>query len=94
MPLKPNYQYFKIHPEREDYKGKRFFKQDGNFTTHTVFQVCINEGDVKRGRGNLFGITMINKMTLFGNYIGPGYAIPCTKKEYEKAFAEVLKYLK
>ena len=87
------YQYFKIAKERQDYKGNRFFKVDVRFGADTVLQVCTNVGECKKGKANNFGIYLISRMTFFANYLSMGYAIPCTKKEYENQFNETLKYL-
>ena len=85
-------QYYRIAKKYRTYKGMRFFK----FTFHSdrCFQVCVNEGEVKKGRGNGMGITLIHSMTFLGNYMAPGYAEPCRKDEYDRNFTRTVKLLK
>lgn len=86
-------QYFKIRPERQDYHGERYFKL--SYDTRTCVQVCKGVGDsIKKGKANNIGVYMIHPLTLFSNYLALNYAIPAKKTEYEKAFNEVIKYLK
>lgn len=84
-------EYYKVNPERKEYLGERFFKH--NNVVEKVVQVCLYPGDEKKGKSNTFGIYLIHKMTLYSNYLAPGYLIPCTKREYEKQFKKVIKML-
>lgn len=84
-------QYFKIRQSRVEYLGERYFKFNND--SEKVVQVCITCGDVKKGKSNTFGVYLISKMTLFSNYMAPQYVEPVSKKEYEKQFKKVVKYL-
>lgn len=87
-----NETYYKIKPTKTEYYGNRFFKMVPN--EEYITQVCQATGETKKGRGNMVGIYSIGKVTFFSNYLAMQYAIPCTKKEYKKAFDKVLKILK
>lgn len=84
-------QYFKIRKERRDYLGERYFKF--NYNSEKVVQVCLNPGDVKKGKSNTFGVYIIHRMTLASNYLAPNYIEACSKKEYEKQFKKAIKLL-
>lgn len=58
-----------------------------------MIQVCISTGEAKKGRGNIFGIYKISRMTFMANYLAMSYAIPCGIAEYKKNFNRVLKLL-
>jgi hypothetical protein len=92
MEPKFNWQYMVICDERREWLGHRYFKF--SIHTDTVIQVVLSPGQEKRGRGNVFGVYCIARQTLFSNYLGMGYAIPTTKREYEKAFEKVVSILK
>lgn len=85
------YQYYRIADERQDYKGKRYFKVDVN--ADKVKQVCVHPGEEQRGRGNTFGVCLIAKASFFSNYLGMNYVVQCKASEYRKAFWMVVKYL-
>lgn len=85
------YNFFKITKERNEWLGKRYFKID--LKSDSVIQVLVTCGEIKKGRGNTFGIYLISRMTFFSNYLAMNYAVPCSQKEYEKNFKEVLSYL-
>jgi hypothetical protein len=90
----PNFewQYMVTVEHRREYLGLRFFKF--SIHTDTCIQVVMSPGQERKGRGHVFGVYCISRQTLFSNYLGTGYAIPTTKKEYEKAFDKVVKALK
>ena len=87
-PPKETYVYYKMAPERHEWLGVRYFRV-AQSSRDSVTQVCVNPGQERRGRGNTFGIYLISRMTFFSNYLAQAYAIPCTKKEYDKAFDQV-----
>jgi hypothetical protein len=89
---KLEWQYLVIAEHRREWLGLRYFKF--NYHTDTVVQVCVSPGQEKRGRGHVFGTYVISRQTLFSNYLGMMYAIPTTKREYDKAFDKVMKALK
>lgn len=86
------WQYLVTFEPKREWLGLRYFK----FSIHsdTVVQVVLHPGQEKKGRGHVFGVYVISRQTLFANYLGMGYAIPTTKKEYSKAFDKVVKILK
>ncbi len=88
----PNYQYFKTKKERYDYLGNRYFRVD--FDSSKSLQICLSSGDVKKGKANNFGIYLIDKLTLFTNYLAQSYCEPCTKKEFDSKFNTVIKILR
>ncbi len=85
-------QFCKTVSNRRDYLGERYFRY--NDASETVVQVCVTQGEQKKGRSNTFGVHVIAKMTLFANYMAMNYTIPCTKAEYEKKFNKVVKMLR
>lgn len=89
--MKPTFAYYRIVDNRQEYKGKRYFRVD--LHNKTVAQVCVNPGAEGRGRGNTFGIYLIAKASFFSNYLGMEYVTPCSKAQYTKAFWMVVKYL-
>jgi len=80
--------YFKFQSE---HRGVRFFRVT---PMEKVVQVVRNPGEIKRGRTNTIGVIMIDRMTLFSNYGFGNHLKPCTKKQYQKAFNDVVKMLK
>ena len=84
--------YFKIRKERQDWLGVRYFKF--RWDEEKVVQVCLFTGEVKKGKSNTFGVYLINRLTMLSNYYSPNYIEPCSKKEYEKMFNQVVKCLK
>lgn len=91
MNAKKNWQYYVIDKARMDYKGARFFRF--NMECLDVCQVCLSAGEIRRGRSNNIGITMICRLSFFANYLAMGYAVPCEKKVFDKAFAICLKLI-
>jgi len=91
--MKQPYEYYKVRKERVEYLGIRHFKMSAMLGGYKVIQVCTNPGEVKRGKGNTFGIYLIDRLTFLSNYISTGYAISCTKNEYDRAFKKVLSML-
>jgi len=87
-----DWQYMVTAEHRREWLGHRFFKY--SIHSDTVIQVVLNPGQEKKGRGHVFGVYVIARQTLFANYLGMGYAIPTTKREYSKAFDKVVKILK
>jgi len=84
--------FMKVRKERQEYFGNRYFRY--SYDSQTVVQVCVSVGEtVKKGKANNIGIYVIHKMTLFGNYLAMNYTEPCSKKEYETKFNEVVKML-
>lgn len=92
MGIRKNDIYYKVRKERHDYLGERYFRYNND--SETCVQVCIFSGDVKKGKSNTFGIYVIHKMTLFANYLAPGYVEPCTKREFDKHFNKCVEILK
>ena len=86
-----NIQYFKVKKDRQEYLGERYFKVD--FTSDSVIQACIQCGEVKRGKGNYFGVYLIGKLTFFSNYLAQSYVEQITKQEYEKHLKKTIKLL-
>jgi hypothetical protein len=84
-------EYFRVCAERRDYKGDRYFKVD--WQSDKVVQVCIHHGEIKAGRTNSFGVTLIHRLTFTSNYLAYRYVKHCSKEEYEKKFNEVVKML-
>lgn len=85
--------FLKVRKERQGYLGNRYFRF--SYDSQTVVQVCLNVGEtVKRGKANNVGVYVIHKMTLFSNYLAMDYTEPCSKKEYESKFNEVVKMLR
>jgi hypothetical protein len=84
-------EYYKVKKERWDYLGIRYFKV--NFNSDKVTQICIDTGDVKKGKSNTFGVYLIGRETFFSNYFGR-YVDTCKKGEYDKMFNKVVKFLK
>lgn len=87
-----DWQYLVTFEPKREWLGHRYFK----YSVHsdTVIQVVITPGVEKKGRGHVFGVYVISLQTLFSNYLGMGYAVPTTKKEYSKAFDKVVQILK
>lgn len=86
------YDYYTVPDKYHRYKGVRFFRVERS-TMNDVVQVVLSPGDHGRGRGHLFGITTVSKMTFFSNYLAMQYVVPCEKKLYEKAFNGCVKFL-
>lgn len=84
--------YYKIVPNRIDYKGVRFFKF--NYDSIKVIQVCLSSGEGRRGKSNTIGIHCIDRLYFFSNYLAMNYAIQCTRKEYKVNFDKIVKLLK
>ena len=84
--------YFKIKKEKQEYHGVRYFKHIDY--CDKVVQVCIFNGDVKKGKSNTFGVYLIARLTFLTNYLAMGYAVICTKREYDKNFDKAFKMLK
>lgn len=87
------YLYYRIADARNEYLGVRYFKVVQE-RMDSVIQVVVNPGQERKGRGHTFGVYLISRITFFSNYLSMNYAVPCTKKEYDKSFEAVLKYLK
>lgn len=83
--------YFATNSSRNN-RGKRFFREDPK--NDDLVQVTVDAGSIKRGRGNLVGITRITKSTFSANYYYPGYVSECSKKEYDAAFTLVTNSLR
>lgn len=84
--------YYKITKEHKQYKGVRYFKYHAH--AERVVQVCVNPGEEKKGRNATFGVYLIHRLTFLCNYLSIGYALRCTKAEYDKNFKQVVKMLK
>lgn len=87
----PIFQYYRIDDRRIEYLGCRYFRVD--LTSDSVIQVCVTNGEQKKGKGHYFGLYLISRTTFFTNYLGMGYAIPTDKEEYESMKEKVLLYL-
>lgn len=88
---KTRFEYFKIIKERQDYLGVRFFRVQ--YGAEYVTQICVDCGDVKKGKANTFGVYLITSNTFFSNYAGR-YVEPCSKKEYDNQFIKMVSILK
>lgn len=92
--IKTVYRYFYVN---HHYKGERCFRVKFNIDdiediAVQVIQVCVSQGEVKRGRANTFGIYKVSWSSITSNY---AYAnmTKCSKKLYTKLFKQVLKRL-
>lgn len=92
-PPQEHFLFYVITESRREWLGIRYYKVAQSFSP-SVTQVVVNPGQERKGRGHTFGIYLISRMTFFSNYLAMQYAIPCTKREYENAFEQVLKHLK
>jgi len=88
---KTTFEYFKIIKDRQDYLGVRFFKVQ--YGSEFVTQVCVDCGDVKKGKANTFGVYLITSNTFFSNYAGR-YVEKCSAKKYNEMFDRMVKILK
>ena len=52
-------EYYKIKEEKEGFLGERYFQLA--FNTEKVLQVCVCPGEMKKGRTNNIGITIIRQ---------------------------------
>lgn len=86
--MKAANKYYKVTAARHEYLGERYFRY--NDLSETVTQVCLTCGDIKRGKSNTYGIYVIHKMTLFSNYLAPGYLEQISKREFDKQFKKVV----
>jgi len=84
--------YFKVAKKHSDYLGVRFFKV--NYNSDTVVQVCINNGEPKKGKGNHIGVYLISRESLFANYVAYARVVSCERDEYVSAFKTVIKFMK
>ena len=84
--------YWTVRKKYRKWRGTRFFRID--WQAQEVVQVLVTPGEEKKGRGNTFGIYTISLVTLFGNFMGPGYLQSVTKAQFEEQFNEVVKFLK
>jgi hypothetical protein len=84
-------QYYKIKKDKQEYKGERYFRLD--FDRPKVCQVCVNAGEVKRGRGASIGITMIDSISFMANYM-VYYLEPTSKKTFDQKFDMIVRILK
>ena len=75
-----------------EYKGIRFFKI--NDENGSGIQVCLHQGEIKKGRANCYGITRVSRVSIFGNYVGPGYTEDCDQKEFDLAFEVCVQHLR
>lgn len=57
-------------------------------------QVCAYAGETKKGKNNAIGILLIHRLTFFANYLSPSYVLFADKKEFQKEFDKVIKYLR
>lgn len=85
-------QYYKIQAKYRQYKGERYFRFEIN--SDHVIQVCVSEGEIKKGKGHSMGVVIIHANTLLSNYMAPGYLETCSKNKYERAFNKTVKLLK
>lgn len=89
-------EYYKIKEEKQFHKGDRYFKVKMH-ATH-VTQVCIHSGEVKKGRNNNPGITLVTMQTFLSNYytVAPQiqYTERCSASEFKKAFEQTVNRLK
>lgn len=84
--------FYMIRADRREYLGLRFFQWKPN--QGEVIQVCVTNGEPKRGKSGNFGIYHISQMTFFSNYMTMGYAVPCKESMYREAFKRVVDVLK
>ena len=85
-------QYYRIIKRQREYRGIRFFKF--TLSSQSVIQVCVSEGEIKKGKGHSMGIVLIHSMTFLSNYLAPGAVELCRRDEYERAFVKTVKLLK
>jgi hypothetical protein len=85
---KREFLYFKTVEQYHKWKGLRYFRMQP--LDYEIIQVVLHAGEEKKGRGHSLGIMTLSKLTLFSNYLAMGYAMPCTKKEYDDAFMKVI----
>lgn len=80
-----------VKPERQEYLGERYFafSQDSD----SVIQVCVSNGNTKKGKANCSGVYLISRLTLLSNYLVIGYLETITAKEYKKQFDKMVKEL-
>lgn len=85
------YQYFKVKKDRQHYLGIRYFRVD--FNAHSVLQLCIFSGDMKKGKANNFGMYLISKTTFYTNYAACQYVESCKRSEFEEQQKMIVKIL-
>lgn len=71
----PPFQYFFY---KNDHRGVRLFRVSDR--TSNAVQICLNAGEIKKGRGNNIGIYAVDRMTIFGNYGFGNYLKQVDKK--------------
>ena len=73
-------------------RGERYFRMTSGDSK--VITVIVSEGCNAQGRGKCPSIRVMNKTTVLTNYFGYKNFEEITKKEYNKAFDDVVKLLK
>ena len=84
--------YYKVKPEREIYLGKRMFRMDSDYR-ESVTQICITNGDSRKGKSNTFGIYLIQRTTFYCNYFAMVYLSEITEADWLNQFNETIKFL-
>ncbi len=85
-------EYYEIRPDRKEYAGERYFKVQ--YDSETVLQVCFKPSPVmRRGRSNMIGLYVIDRMTFVTNYYGMDYVRPCNQKKFYDKCSEIVKML-
>ena len=85
-----SYQYFRVTKKWRHYKGERYFRFDP-YKDH-VLQVCVGQGQKKKGRSNTIGLYEIARVTFLSNYFGMNMVESIPKSEFKKMFNKI--YLK
>lgn len=86
------YDYYMVRTDKRDHKGERYFKVAKD--SDTVVQICASAGEAKRGKGNLFGVSLISRLTFLSNYYQYQYVMPCKEALFTKKFEEVISQLR
>lgn len=85
--------FFRIPEKWRKAKGEKVIKWDTKNGKVTV--VVIQGAETKQGnRHNTIGVTLIEPLTLFKNYIEGDFVEPIPAEEYEKKFKQVVNFLK
>lgn len=89
--MSARFQYYRVQKSRREYKGERYFRYHPNH--EQVTQVCVYPGEVKKGRGNLTGVYLMDRGGFVMNWMAPPYLEPITKSTYDKNFNKVISFL-
>lgn len=90
--MKNRDQFYQIVKDRRDFKGERYFRF--NPLTNSVVQICINQGEDKKGRAHVFGVYTIHRLTFLSNYFNMGYCEQIPRAEFNNQFKKIVNQLK